>query len=95
MGKSNGDVKLAENLGAKLHSAPATEGRRTHPYVDCNVPDGATNNAHQFDLGRRRKLKMQAVGETFGRTWDRMDFELADGTPTTRYFDITGFFGKR
>jgi len=48
-------------------------------------------------LGRRGPdwdLAMQALLHEDGRTYDRLDVELTDGTRRSYYFDITGFFGR-
>jgi len=46
------------------------------------------------ERGKDWNLEMQALGESNERKWDMMIVRLADGSTTTRYFDITEFIGK-
>ena len=52
--------------------------------------------SHRFGFHHKDwTLELQAVGDSGGRTWDMIVVKQVDGTVTTRYFDITEFYGKR
>ena len=40
------------------------------------------------------ELELQSLLSEKGKSYDKMDIKLADGTKKTIYFDITNFFGK-
>ncbi len=61
MQETFGDQKLITLFSGKLHPDPLAKTGRPLAHINGHIPDHTLNDAHQFGLRSRGRLKMQAA----------------------------------
>jgi hypothetical protein len=83
-------IRFVGGDGTSMHAAIVIKGAKgeqdgtaaEYKYLDLLLPDVSHN------------VRGQALLEDGGRSFDRLDVELAGGKSMTVFFDITDYFGK-
>ena len=83
-------IRFVGGDGSSMHAAIVIKGAKgeqdgtaaEYKYLDLLLPDVS------------HTVRSQALLEDAGRSFDRLDVELAGGKSMTVFFDITDYFGK-
>ena len=83
-------IRFLGGDGSSMHAAIVIKGAKgeqdgtaaEYKYLDLLLPDVS------------HTVRSQALLEDAGRSFDRLDVELASGKSMTVFFDITDYFGK-
>ena len=83
-------IRFEGGDGSSMHAAIVIKGAKgeqdgtaaEYKYLDMLLPDVS------------HTVRSQALLEDAGRSFDRLDVELASGKSMTMFFDITDYFGK-
>jgi hypothetical protein len=83
-------IRFEGGDGTSMHAAVVIRGAKgeqdgtaaEYKYLDLLLPDVS------------HTVRSQALMEDAGRSFDRLDVELAGGKSMTVFFDITDYFGK-